>query len=599
MKTQNRYSIILIALSFLTCNMAALALPLGTAFTYQGRLLVSGEPANGTYDLHCVLYDAWAEGNQIGSILLLEDVQVDDGYFIADLDFGANAFTGEARYLAIGVRPGSSTDDYTQLLPRVEVKPSLYSLQTRGIFVGDDFKVGIGTTGPMGKLHVATEPFYGDIIFLDGGSGTNDLSIDLSSSYTDTIPRIYIVQITSDEDPPDKFKWSDDNGDTWSSDQLSITTEWYDLSYGVRIKWDDEEAHLTGDTWFWGVMPSEPNALVVQHDGVGIGTASPQWELEVVNKKAGEGTEAAVVANDAGCAIAAYSSTFGFPFEHFAGRASVFTYLDTLGLDIRADGVSGDIRFFTGGLAETNERARITVDGNVGVGTTIPEAKLHSVSTGVTMPGVYGENLSTGYGVYGKSASIGVYGEGQRGVYAKSSTMYGIYSDAPENYFSGNMDVSGNVDVSGNIEAAVLVITGGSDLAEPFKVTGSDSVEPGMVVAIDPDNPGQLRIADKAYDRTVAGIVSGANGVNPGMTMRQDDTLASGSTMVALTGRVYCYADASYGAIEPGDMLTTSEQPGHAMKATDISKSQGAILGKAMTSLDKGKGLVLVLVTLQ
>ena len=108
-----------------------------------------------------------------------------------------------------------------------------------------------------------------------------------------------------------------------------------------------------------------------------------------------------------------------------------------------------------------------------------------------------------------------------------------------------------------------------------------------------------MRIADKAYDRTVAGIISGAKGINPGMTMRQDDTIANGSTMVALTGRVYCYADASYGAIEPGDMLTTSEQPGHAMKAADYKRSQGAILGKAMTSLEKGKGFVLVLVTLQ
>ena len=68
---------------------------------------------------------------------------------------------------------------------------------------------------------------------------------------------------------------------------------------------------------------------------------------------------------------------------------------------------------------------------------------------------------------------------------------------------------------------------------------------------------------------------------------------------VALSGRVYALADASGGAIEPGDLLTTSETPGHCMKATDHAKAQGAIIGKAMSSLNDGKGMVLVLVSLQ
>jgi hypothetical protein len=81
--------------------------------------------------------------------------------------------------------------------------------------------------------------------------------------------------------------------------------------------------------------------------------------------------------------------------------------------------------------------------------------------------------------------------------------------------------------------------------------------------------------------------------------MGQTGTLADGKHPVALSGRVYVYADASELTIEPGDMLTTSTIPGHAMKATDWAKAQGAILGKAMTGLKTGKGLVLVLVTLQ
>jgi hypothetical protein len=120
-----------------------------------------------------------------------------------------------------------------------------------------------------------------------------------------------------------------------------------------------------------------------------------------------------------------------------------------------------------------------------------------------------------------------------------------------------------------------------------------------MVVAIDPERPGQLRIADKAYDRAVAGIISGANGIHPGLTMKQQGTVADGSLPVALSGRVYCWADASNGPIHPGDLLTASDTPGHAMKVTDHARAQGAIIGKAMTELKQDKGLVLVLVTLQ
>jgi len=66
-----------------------------------------------------------------------------------------------------------------------------------------------------------------------------------------------------------------------------------------------------------------------------------------------------------------------------------------------------------------------------------------------------------------------------------------------------------------------------------------------------------------------------------------------------LTGRVYVQADTSNGPIRPGDLLTTSATPGYAMKVTDHSRAHGAIIGKAMTGLKEGKGLALVLVSLQ
>jgi hypothetical protein len=152
---------------------------------------------------------------------------------------------------------------------------------------------------------------------------------------------------------------------------------------------------------------------------------------------------------------------------------------------------------------------------------------------------------------------------------------------------------------SGRISTSELQITGGADIAEPFMVNDLEEIEPGTVLSIDPANPGQLKIATKAYDRCVAGIVSGAGSVKPGLVLRQKDSEADGKHLVALTGRVYCLVDASSGSIEPGDLLTSSDTPGYAMKVTDQNKAFGAIIGKAMSKLENGKGLVLVLVSLQ
>ena len=145
----------------------------------------------------------------------------------------------------------------------------------------------------------------------------------------------------------------------------------------------------------------------------------------------------------------------------------------------------------------------------------------------------------------------------------------------------------------------MLQINGGSDLSEQFDVRASDDVQPGMVVCIDSDHPGKLTLSGNAYDRKVAGVVSGAGGVNTGMLMGQQGSIADGRHPIALSGRVYVWADASDQPIEPGDLLTTSDVAGHAMKVADYGKAQGAIIGKAMTSLAEGQGLVLVLVSLQ
>jgi hypothetical protein len=150
----------------------------------------------------------------------------------------------------------------------------------------------------------------------------------------------------------------------------------------------------------------------------------------------------------------------------------------------------------------------------------------------------------------------------------------------------------------GRITTDELEITGGADLAEPFEVSGNEAIAAGALVIIDVSNPGHVKMSDRAYDKRVAGIISGAGGVTPGITLSQKGLMENGQN-VALSGRAYALADASNGPIRAGDLLTTASSPGHAMKATDPQRSQGAIIGKAMTSLERGRGLVLVLVSLQ
>ncbi len=153
------------------------------------------------------------------------------------------------------------------------------------------------------------------------------------------------------------------------------------------------------------------------------------------------------------------------------------------------------------------------------------------------------------------------------------------------------------IDINGRTVTSVLEITGGADLSEQFDVKGDTPPEPGMVVSIDPQHEGALRISTSAYDRTVAGIISGAGGIRTGMMMGQVGSEANGRHPIALSGRVYCFADESAGAIRPGDLLTTSSKPGRCMKVTDHERAKGAVIGKAMGTVKDG--LILVLVNLQ
>jgi hypothetical protein len=117
----------------------------GTAFTYQGRLNASTNPATGIYDLRFAIFDSLSAGSQQGSTLTNTATSVSNGLFVVALDFG-NQFPGADRWLEIGVRTnGSGT--FSTLSPRQKITPSPYAIYAAGASAA-----GISGTIPTANL---------------------------------------------------------------------------------------------------------------------------------------------------------------------------------------------------------------------------------------------------------------------------------------------------------------------------------------------------------------------------------------------------------------------------------------------------------------
>jgi hypothetical protein len=87
----------------------------GTGFTYQGRLFIGDVPANGLYDLQFTNYDAAAGGNALGAFNT-NALPVTNGLFTVTLDFGA-VFDGTPRWLEISERT-NNVGAFATLAPR-------------------------------------------------------------------------------------------------------------------------------------------------------------------------------------------------------------------------------------------------------------------------------------------------------------------------------------------------------------------------------------------------------------------------------------------------------------------------------------------------
>ncbi|MHC4601985.1 MAG: hypothetical protein ACYS6W_01500 [Planctomycetota bacterium] len=330
MKTTKMLTILVLALLLVVWQAeVSKAEPMGTAWTYQGRLMDANAPAEGLYDFQFKLCgDPNTSSHQVGDTIDINDLDVIDGYFTVALDFNEpNAFNGEARWLDIGVRPGNSSERYTILSPRQHVTPTPYALYAETtsddndwIISGDDMysiptgNVGIGSTNPTAKLEVA-----GDMTI----AIEDDIVLSLVSGIS-------------------------------NSSKIALGQRFNNESAVIELD------NTTGVLRFG--RPFDSNSLAIDNSGnVGIGTTSPTKKLEVVGdvtvKKSDEDVDLSLVSG-----IGSSSELLlGNRFE--PGAAA-----------IKFDNLT-QILSFKNWL--TDDALVIAQDGNVGISTETPQAKLH------------------------------------------------------------------------------------------------------------------------------------------------------------------------------------------------------------------------------
>lgn len=573
----------------------------GTAFQYQGRLSHQGNPAEGLYDFTFTVFDAAQGGNPLGTGTQTNTVQVAGGVFSTTLDFGPNVFTGPARWLELGIRT-NGPGPFQILSPRQELFPTPYAIHA-------------ATAGSAQALPA------------------NTIQTPALADNAVTAAKIAAGQVVK------SLNGLKDNVVLQAGNNVQIATNGNNLTISTSGGGGGLTLPFSGST------ASANPALQLANTGAGTGVqvdtgdgwavfGRSQKNLGVFGQTFADNA-AGVVGRNESAATGQGQAVFGYASGNAVGVLGVSEGNDGVSGRSNGDGRNGVFGYTeksTGrgghfvnaangpgmtGVSEGGTAVEgFSTTGWAMFGRSQNNLGVFGQTLGADSAGVLGRNEATtgrGQAVFGYASgnAVGVLGvsEGNDGVSGRSNAggKSGVFgyterSDGWGGYFvnaaNGEaLHAEGRAWVSGEMSVAVLTIRGGADLAEPFE-SSDGPLPPGSVVVIDPDRPGRLRLATEVYDTKVAGVISGAGGVQPGIALRQAGALEGGQH-VALTGRVYVLADAAFGAIQPGDLLTTSATPGHAMKAADPRRASGAVLGKAMTPLAEGRGLVLVLVSLQ
>jgi hypothetical protein len=282
---------------------------------------------------------------------------------------------------------------------------------------------------------------------------------------------------------------------------------------------------------------SGTNQINQVNGNVGIGTTSPiggklvvsspgYTSSQVVSTLGSGGNGASWLATNGGGATAAFGSGPSAGSYDFTGELSNATYV--------ISGSGNGIQLVTNGnnVAET-----LLATGNIGIGTTNPQAKL---------------------------------------------------------------EINGNLRFTGDGSVQTTAWTGtlcGGDYAESVEVSQDlASIGPGDALVVDLNNDDRFLKSAEPYSTAVMGVYSTKPGV---LGRHQEGAKAADEIPMAMVGIVPAKVSAENGSIHRGDLLVTSSTPGYLMKGTDRTRMLGAVVGKALGRLDTGTGVIEVGVTLQ
>jgi len=495
----NRRKLILI-LFLLACTPASgrsAASAQLTTFTYQGRLADGGAPANGTYDFEFKLYDA--ANMQVGSAVTREDVQVLNGVFTVQLDFG-NVFDGGVRTLEIGVRPGVSVGQFTTLAPRQPVTSTPESIhsataqtaanatQLGGIpatgflfntttpqtgnfnisgsgLVGGN--VGIGTTSPVAHLHVAHASDSGAGLVVEATEGdraamyyTPNTGLVFDSFRPDDGRRLPILFQPSGGfvgigtfTPLTKLQVVTAGGSygiTHTGGGITVGSYVGPSNSGATGGW---LGTLSNHSLHFFTNNGQPSMTIDTAGNVGIGTSTP---IAGIRLDVNGGGARVAPGNGGAISFGTPNAETGITIQHVIGGTRADIRFNDQILRLVAAG--------PGGPPPSTNGISITTAGNVAIGLANPTSVggwLHV--NGGSFTGVYG-NSST-YGVRGEAT--GNLGVGVKGM-SSASNGYGLYGDATGSvgfgiyakglryggYFDGNVHITGSL--SGPISSVTI-----------------------------------------------------------------------------------------------------------------------------------------------
>jgi hypothetical protein len=525
----------------------------GSGFTYQGRLTDGdGNPINDTCSLDFALWDAESDGSVIGH-QLVTGVEVADGYLAVLLNssdqLGADAFTGEARWLKIGVK--CSADASWITLPGRQLLSAVpYALSLR-----------------PGAMISGTIPGQSILIVSNGEGGGNGLigfSHDATGVYARSIDSFGMQGISDN--------YIGVYGQS-TYDTAGFFTSTHSYGVGANTSSDDPEVAAVEAT----NLGTGPGVVGYSGDATGIYGHS-------VN---GHGVQGSSV-NQVGV------------YGESTNTAGFFTSTQSIG--VHANTTSDDPD--TGAVVGVNLGAGrgVVGFGNDATGVYGNSTNGHGVEGfSVNDVAVYGWSINGPAATFTSTNGPGILVEGAGAEGLRILDAVGLDyiwagSDVDAKFKVSNIgdvfaDGSYNCGLGPGGEPGTCVVQNSpADFAE--MLPARQGLEPGDVLVIGPD--GRLARSTQAYQSTVVGVYS----TQPGYLGGGEHRGQEGYVPLTVVGVVPVKVSAENGAIQPGDLLVASATPGYAMKAGP-NPPLGAVIGKALEGLDAGSGGILMLAMLQ